>query len=341
MPLKFSFITLRAVKNRLPVDDRIQSIGIPFVSRCVCCLQPSAESASHLFLHGTWADSLWSHYQSLFGIDSVRTSLVNWLQVLFSYPHQSMVGCLRRMVPILIISQIGYARNDAVFDQGKFYLQARIRAINRICFSLLIDRRSPKRERPANKRILESFCVQSFAEYEPRLMVVKWLLPPHCFFKLNTDGASRFAPGPAGGGGAVRDHSGSLIFAYACPLGVLSSFYAELLSLFTGLRLCRRLGIPIQFIEMDSLLLVQLLTQQKNIPWRIWHLWSELTLLLGSPSPTVTHIYREANGLADSLANAGCELLSMEVYFMADALPRRSKGIYLLDKAQMPNIRVR
>lgn len=92
---------------------------------------------------------------------------------------------------------------------------------------------------------------------------------------------------------------------------------------------------------MDSLLLVQLLTQQKNIPWRIWHLWSELTLLLGSPSPTVTHIYREANGLADSLANAGCELLSMEVYFMADALPRRSKGIYLLDKAQMPNIRVR
>lgn len=202
VPLKFSFITLRAVKNRLPVDDRIQSIGIPLVSRCVCCLQPSAESASHLFLHGTWADSLWSHYQSIFGIDSVRTSLVNWLQVWFSYPHQSMVGCLRRMVPILIISQIWYARNDAVFDQGKFYLQARIRAIYRICLSLLIDRRSPKRERPANKRRLEDFGVQSFAEYEPRLMVVKWLLPPHCFFKLNTDGASRGNPGPAGGGGA-------------------------------------------------------------------------------------------------------------------------------------------
>lgn len=95
-----------------------------------------------------------------------------------------------------------------------------------------------------------------------RISLVRWSLPPHSKFKLNTDGASRGNPGVAGGGGVLRDHNGSMLLAYAFNYGVTTNFAAEFLAIFDGLRICRALQLPVHVIEVDSLSLASILLQQ-------------------------------------------------------------------------------
>lgn len=64
---------------------------------------------------------------------------------------------------------------------------------------------------------------------------VAWNYPPDGWYVLNTDGAAKGSPGPAGGGAIIRDHRGILISAIALKLGVCTSFRAEFLVLAKGL----------------------------------------------------------------------------------------------------------
>ena len=57
--------------------------------------------------------------------------------------------------------------------------------------------------------------------------MVKWLKPPANSIKLNSDGASKGNPGPAGGGFILRDHTGNMVYALSNFYGLCSTIPME------------------------------------------------------------------------------------------------------------------
>lgn len=70
-----------------------------------------------------------------------------------------------------------------------------------------------------------------------------------------------------------------------------------------GLRICELLGRVPNIIEMDSKAIIELLLSKSTPPWSVLPQWREVVQFLNRFRPKLNHIYREANGLADSLAN--------------------------------------
>lgn len=72
---------------------------------------------------------------------------------------------------------------------------------------------------------------------------VTWKHPPMDWYVLNSDGAAKGAPGPAGGGAIIRDHCGGLISALSMNFGHCNSFKVEVMALLKGLELASDLQI--------------------------------------------------------------------------------------------------
>ncbi|KAG7533623.1 Ribonuclease H domain [Arabidopsis thaliana x Arabidopsis arenosa] len=134
--------------------------------------------------------------------------------------------------------------------------------------------------------------------------MIAWKPPTGEWWKLNTDGASRGNPGLATAGGVLRDGAGHWRGGFSLNIGVCSAPLAELWGVYYGLyiaweRRCRRLEL-----EVDSELVVGFLQTGINDSHPLSFL---VRLCHGFISRDwivrVSHVYREANRLADGLAN--------------------------------------
>ncbi|KAK6138093.1 hypothetical protein DH2020_028157 [Rehmannia glutinosa] len=140
--------------------------------------------------------------------------------------------------------------------------------------------------------------------------VVIWSKPDFGWVKVNTNGASRGNPGPAGCGGVLRDSSGSIIAGFSKFINHSSNVHAELMSILFGLELAMELDLPKIWIESDSLVSIQLLQAKPPFYWQ----YQDTILLIQDQMKQrevrISHIYREGNSVADFLANlsidSGC-----------------------------------
>ena len=69
---------------------------------------------------------------------------------------------------------------------------------------------------------------------------------------MNTDGSSLGNPGPAGGGGVIRDEEGAWIVGFARNIGITSSYLAELWASRDGLVLCINRNFNAVEVELDA-----------------------------------------------------------------------------------------
>ncbi|KAG7536806.1 Ribonuclease H domain [Arabidopsis suecica] len=134
--------------------------------------------------------------------------------------------------------------------------------------------------------------------------LISWSPPRGEWFKLNTDGASRGNPGLATAGGVVRDGEGNWCCGFGLNIGICSAPLAELWGVYYGLYIAWERGITRLELEVDSEIVVGFL--QKGIEDS--HPLSFLVhLCYGFLSKDwivrICHVYREANRLADGLAN--------------------------------------
>src|SRR3954469_5308371 len=111
----------------------------------------------------------------------------------------------------------------------------------------------------------------------------------------------------AGGGGVIRDSRCCLKLGYFDYFGHQTSLEAETQALLCGLKHAASLHCTYLWIELDSLLLVNMLTKNYSIPWNIWYYISSIKRLLQGFVFFITHIYREGNKLADGLANVAVD----------------------------------
>jgi len=126
---------------------------------------------------------------------------------------------------------------------------------------------------------------------------------------LNTDGAAKGNPGRAGAGGVLRGDRGEWIFGFSEHLGHCSSMKAELRAISRGLQLAEGEGFRKVWIRTDSLVVVGMLTNKMQ--WHPEHhfLLQRCSNLLRKEEweVKITHCYREANQVADILANKGVD----------------------------------
>lgn len=132
-------------------------------------------------------------------------------------------------------------------------------------------------------------------------------MPPPGWVVINTDGAFKRDLGLSGCGGVLRNEHGQWLGGFAKRLSVMSAYLAELWGALEGLTFAHGKGFTSIELQMDSSTIVHCLngTDPGSIAGR--QLVRRIRQLIAATlTIRVTHIYREANKVADELANSGC-----------------------------------
>ena len=122
---------------------------------------------------------------------------------------------------------------------------------------------------------------------------------------INTDGASQGNPGPAAIGATIKDEQGRLLASISQRIGQTTNNQAEYRAIIAALEKATRLGAKQVDIHSDS----ELVVRQINGGYRVKKatlkpLHQKVKQLLSQfESFTITHIPRQQNKEADSLAN--------------------------------------
>nr|KYP56524.1 Putative ribonuclease H protein At1g65750 family [Cajanus cajan] len=144
---------------------------------------------------------------------------------------------------------------------------------------------------------------------------IRWYPPPRDSCKLNCDGAVSY--GIASCGGVARDHNGNFIMAFSCKLGNCSVVQAELWAIFYGIKLLReRSWSGAICVETDSAVAVKLLKEGCIRTHDSYSLVNKIVHIVGDDHEvSCSHIFREANQVADLLAKHGRSLQNRIVIF--------------------------
>jgi ribonuclease HI len=132
------------------------------------------------------------------------------------------------------------------------------------------------------------------------------------------DGAARGNPGDAGCGAAICDENGAVVKQLSRYLGQATNNVAEYEALLLGLETLIAMGQKNIRVQSDSELLVRQLNGQYRVrDPKLQVLFGRVrSLLRHFDRCTIVHVRREANKLADRLANRGID----------DALKKRHAG---------------
>ncbi|GAV91510.1 RVT_3 domain-containing protein [Cephalotus follicularis] len=104
-----------------------------------------------------------------------------------------------------------------------------------------------------------------------------------------------------------------------------------------GLRLCTERGLIISSMELDSLFIVNCFNDQWDPPWTIEYILRDCKNLI-PPNASISHVYREGNGLADRLAAHGHTCQGIAI-FDRDSLPPSCIAAYQADILGQPQYR--
>ena len=193
------------------------------------------------------------------------------------------------------------------------------------------------------------FRVQSFhhlydwsysSHTEVTYKLVRWEAKESDRFILNTDGCSKGNPGVSGGGGVLRDSNGIPLIGFSAYLGETTSLCAEVRALLIGLQTCVHRGFQNLYVQSDSLLLVGILQNRIQCPWKIRREIRQIWQLVKDPD-RFSHCYREANKVADALSNVGVfhPEHQVKLYEAFNSFPTMARGAIRLDRLGMPSIR--
>ena len=106
--------------------------------------------------------------------------------------------------------------------------------------------------------------------------------------------------------------SETYLFSFSVGCGFSTNTRAELLALWSILRVCFLMGLPIQMILGDSMVIISWVNGLAALEISSLKHWCDdiIKMRLLYPLVTFNHIYREHNSLADSLSKL---TLNMEV----------------------------
>ncbi|KAL0904830.1 hypothetical protein M5K25_026985 [Dendrobium thyrsiflorum] len=336
IPLSYSVLAWRVIKNFLPVDNLMWNKGFSFPSKCQCCA--NIEDINHVFAHGECAYKVWNHFFGLANLDN--NSVQNGILAILNCWFNTSKGHILNIIPVLILWYLWQARNDAKhndikIDSSLVILKVKHKILSLYAVNLISVNNFKHCLQLAGK--LGIFFDNIAVNHQDK--IVKWCKPSYPFVKLNSDGS--VGNSGAGFGGIVRNHLGDFLFAYAGKADTSNVLTAELLGLLYGLISCSERGFLNINIEVDAINLIQIFNRKDSMgnPGNFYTI-RRINQLLISVNYTLSHIYREGNACADFFAKMGSQMVGFHLFSEAN-LPFIAKGIITLDKAGLPYIRIR
>lgn len=131
---------------------------------------------------------------------------------------------------------------------------------------------------------------------------IRWTQPHHGWMVLNSDGAAKGSPGPGGGGGSIRVHTGKLQIVYSVNYGACRAFVQQkYLEWILALSCPNVWAFSKLQIQIDNLPAVQGLTGTKNYGGECTHIIHHYMEIIAEDDweVEITHCYREGNRAAD------------------------------------------
>ena len=90
---------------------------------------------------------------------------------------------------------------------------------------------------------------------------------------------------------------------------------------------------------MDSQVLLAMVNGNGKVPWTLWRTISCIQFLAMGRKVTFTHVFREANAVADALANLASSTCVCQS-FSPSTLPDHIQGLARLDRIRGPYVRL-
>ncbi|TXG56158.1 hypothetical protein EZV62_017471 [Acer yangbiense] len=190
----------------------VRSVRVPIVSACNCCSIRAIEDLEHILNKGDFASNLWRKV--------------------------SVERLWRRRCAARLEGKL-----ESIFDVWlsiKHWVQILSNSLTKV-----------SHWNSSDDRVLRNMEVQILLKKQKKIQVLRWLKPSLGRLKLNLDGSSFGNPGPAGGGGVLRDSSGNFIFGFSKFFGSCSDNEAELRAVVEGITICKHLGHDGIDIECD------------------------------------------------------------------------------------------
>ncbi|XP_060182379.1 uncharacterized protein LOC132612052 [Lycium barbarum] len=339
LPFKVSFFMSRMLENKIPTDTALHGFNICGPSGCYCCNTHKIEKTNHLFRDSELANDIWNFFGASCGIIStardIRVTVMNWwLQRSKNKVHAMLLKCL----PTIICWEIWKARCTYRYE-GIKYTQRRIidqiTYLARVIINLQFT--SLNLEGPWH-----NYC-HIIENLKPKINIkcIKWIKPDSPLLKLNTDGCSKGNPGSSGGGGILRDEIGHFLMAFSAYYGQCNNNIAETKTILMGLKWCIDRGYQNINIESDSKLIIGMINGDIRIAWQVKDLIQQIDMIKNQGNINFKHCFREANTVADYLANHA-EETKQEQFFIDDlTLPTRAKSLLKNDFEGRPSFRIK
>ncbi|XP_019252877.1 PREDICTED: uncharacterized protein LOC109231690 [Nicotiana attenuata] len=307
IPFRWSFCLWRALRNKLPTNDRVARFGPPSVNRCVCCINSQAESVDHIFSRGHFAKAVWKIFTGPAGLLFEEMSLQNllmkwWIQK----PRNEIHKLLLDTFPIIICWNLWKSRCGAKYGTKHSSMVRVVFSINSN-INLLLKTTYPNITWPSK---WSGICTLTESlNFLTKTTQVCWQRPTLGLVKINSDGSALSNPGRMGAGAIIKNHQGDFIHAIASPLGEGTNNLAETEAAFLGVKWCIDNGFSKVHLEADSALLIHWLTSSATPPWTLaMHIHKLKELCQQCESIYYSHVYIEGNAPADFLSKLSHDL---------------------------------
>lgn len=266
--------------------------------------------------------------------NSLQSKLNEWCM------SRSISPCHKILLSLVVCWELWVHRNKGRFDGGRQHSCHIISVVESNIRNILHGSSIIKKRCSKDEQILQNFHCFAPSFKKRDFIIARWFPPRRGRLKLDVDGSARGNPGLERGGSILRDEKGKLIRAQGDAYGRASNMIAESRALLQGLQLCFDTGNKQLVIEVDSVILMWIIQRRVKVPWAIAYIIRSCVQLLQKMEYSIMHIFRKNNQAADFMANFGCDSDKHVVLFSGN-IPRKLKGIVILDACGMYNIRTR
>jgi hypothetical protein len=326
VPPSNSFVVWRIIHNKMPTDDNLIHRGCIVVSVCPFCLS-TYETTIHLFLSCSFALQLWNWLEGILECTLNTTSVLNLFEDL-PHPWSALLLNLARASFIHVLHTIWMGRNGIRFNNCVINVHAaKMKILTSIATSApLLDGHTTS---ATELLILSRFRIQPRLPRAPQHRLVLWKSPPIWWYKVNTDGS--VMNNVAACGGIFRDHMANHVASFAQNIVMATVLYAEIMAIILALELAAIHSWSNIWVESDSTAALGAFDNPELVPWNLRNRWSNC--FLRGLNIIHSHIFREGNACADSLANHGH---GVEDSAWWDSLPLFLGDQFLYDKMGLP-----
>nr|XP_016436823.1 PREDICTED: uncharacterized protein LOC107762942 [Nicotiana tabacum] len=298
------------------------------------------EIVQHVFNSSKAAIFIWNNIGNAFGIKHQQKPIIAtfkrwWETTANNKVHNQML----QIAPTTICWELWKQRNTCKYEkQKKFQLNSMRHQITwtlKTAISNMVPGEYTQMEWP-----LLCDKVERLRPYQKWIQVT-WESPLAGTIKVNTDGSFYKESGKAGIGGVVRNSQGDLIAAFSIHISCDDHTIVEAKAAEFGGKWCSQNGYTNFSIELDSKIIVNMLTDENPNDMQIKKVIDRASLIIKQTRATVRHCFREGNQVADCLAKLATTTNQRRLYHSLQELPSNAKGLFLLDKWQLPSIRTK